>query len=80
MFRLRTSLSCGGKSSAVGGEVHILPANQPVTTVIRFSVRVPVLSEQIAVAPPIVSQAAKTCKMSIRPAVQYQLCMRLTLQ
>ena len=29
-------------------------------TVIRLSVSVPVLSEQIAVAPPIVSHAAKT--------------------
>ena len=36
------------------------PANQPATTVMRFSVSVPVLSEQIVVAPPMVSQAAST--------------------
>ena len=34
--------------------------NQPSTTVMRLQVRVPVLSEQIVVALPIVSQAAKT--------------------
>ena len=55
-----------GRSAAEGGVGHIFPANQPVTTVMRFSVRVPVLSEQMAVAPPIVSHAAKTCKQHVQ--------------
>ena len=35
------------------------PPNQPSTTVMRFSVKVPVLSEQMVVALPMVSHAAK---------------------
>lgn len=62
MFIVRMSLRLAGKSEADGGDGHNLPANQPVTTVMRFSVSVPVLSEQMAVAPPMVSQAARTCK------------------
>ena len=64
MFIMSTSVRLAGRSEAEGGDDHILPANQPATTVMRFSVNVPVLSEQIAVAPPIVSQAAKTCMMT----------------
>jgi hypothetical protein len=61
MFMEMMSVRTGGSSAAEGGLGHCLPANQPVTTVMRFSVRVPVLSEQMAVAPPMVSQAASTC-------------------
>lgn len=60
MFMEMTSASTGGSSAADGGLGHCWPANQPVTTVMRFSVRVPVLSEQMAVAPPMVSHAAST--------------------
>lgn len=49
-----------GKSDGAGSLSYFLPENQPSTTVMRFSVRVPVLSEQMAEAPPMVSQAAST--------------------
>lgn len=39
-----------------------MPPNQPSVTVILFSVSVPVLSLQMAVAPPMVSQAASTLR------------------
>lgn len=48
------------RTSVAGAWSSLAPANQPSVTVMRFSVSVPVLSEQIAVAPPIVSQAAST--------------------
>ena len=51
--------ACGSSASA-GGASHMRPANQPATTVMRFSVSVPVLSEQMVVAPPMVSHAAST--------------------
>mmetsp|Transcript_211 Transcript_211/g.230 ORF Transcript_211/g.230 Transcript_211/m.230 type:complete len:214 (+) Transcript_211:727-1368(+) len=59
-FRTKISRAVGEISSSFGSRSNIVPANQPSTTVIRFSVRVPVLSEQMAVAPPMVSQAANT--------------------
>lgn len=52
-------LTCG-TSSAAGVWLNILPLNQPSVTVMRFSVSVPVLSLQMAVAPPMVSHAAST--------------------
>mmetsp|Transcript_8941 Transcript_8941/g.29394 ORF Transcript_8941/g.29394 Transcript_8941/m.29394 type:complete len:257 (-) Transcript_8941:1175-1945(-) len=55
----RARQSTTGAESVGGIEVSFLPANHPSTTVMRFSVRVPVLSLQICVAPPIVSHAAK---------------------
>ena len=61
MFIFMISAVSRGIWSSVGGVVQDSSANQPAVTVIRFSVRVPVLSEQMAVAPPIVSQAANTC-------------------
>lgn len=60
MFIWISADSIEGRSSALGRSPHIRPANQPETTVMRFSVNVPVLSEQMAVAPPIVSHAANT--------------------
>ena len=51
--------ACGSAASEDGAS-HIRPANQPATTVMRFSVSVPVLSEQMVVAPPMVSHAAST--------------------
>ena len=49
-----------GSCDGAGTDAYFWPANQPSTTVMRFSVSVPVLSEQIAVALPIVSQAEST--------------------
>mmetsp|Transcript_4769 Transcript_4769/g.13708 ORF Transcript_4769/g.13708 Transcript_4769/m.13708 type:complete len:259 (+) Transcript_4769:3629-4405(+) len=43
-----------------GNVSYLRPENHPSTTVMRFSVSVPVLSEQMADAPPMVSQAAST--------------------
>ena len=42
------------------GKARVEPPSQPCTTVMRFSVRVPVLSLQMSVALPIVSHAAST--------------------
>ena len=42
------------------GNSTVFPPSQPCTTVMRFSVSVPVLSEQMSVALPIVSHAAST--------------------
>jgi hypothetical protein len=50
----------GGRSEADGASRKWSPAAQAATTVIRFCVRVPVLSEQMLVALPMVSQAAST--------------------
>ena len=49
-----------GNCDGAGTDAYFLPANQPSTTVIRFSVSVPVLSEQMAVVLPIVSHAEST--------------------
>jgi len=68
-LELRAQLSSrwvarSGSSDSRGGDgrasVAPTPPRRAATTVIRFSVSVPVLSEQMAVAPPIVSQAART--------------------
>jgi hypothetical protein len=53
-----------GTSSAAGVVLCTLPPNHPSVTVILFSVSVPVLSLQMAVAPPMVSQAASTLRTS----------------
>jgi hypothetical protein len=50
----------GARTSGVGAWLSLTPLNQPSTTVMRFSVSVPVLSLQMAVAPPMVSHAAST--------------------
>ena len=42
------------------GKAIVVPPSQPCTTVMRFSVSVPVLSLQMSVALPIVSHAAST--------------------
>lgn len=60
MLSFTASARLTGRSASDGSFDQRSSANQPVNTVMRFSVRVPVLSEQMAVAPPIVSQAAKT--------------------
>jgi len=49
-----------GRSDGAGSVSYLRPENQPSTTVMRFSVSVPVLSEQMADAPPMVSHAAST--------------------
>lgn len=54
MFSLGTGCEVLSKSFAE----YTVSANHPSTTVMRFSVRVPVLSEQMFVAFPIVSHAA----------------------
>ena len=55
-----TCWRCFGSAARSGSRSQNAPANQPDTTAMRFSVSVPVLSEQIVVAPPMVSHAAST--------------------
>ena len=55
-----TASSMAPTSARAGTVAHDRPPNHPSVTVILFSVSVPVLSEQIAVAPPMVSHAAST--------------------
>lgn len=59
MLLLRDLLIQVSVAFKISGVATSLFPNQPSTTVILFSVRVPVLSEQIVVALPIVSQAAR---------------------
>lgn len=51
--------TCDGISENFGVTLHSFSQMYDCTTVIRFVVNVPVLSEQMAVALPIVSQASK---------------------
>lgn len=51
--------TCDGISENFGVTLHSFSQMYDWTTVIRFVVSVPVLSEQMAVAFPIVSQASK---------------------
>ena len=73
------------RTSFAGAWSSFAPANHPSVTVMRFSVSVPVLSEQMAVAPPIVSHAASTrtkllsCKAE-KGIVRAQLLIRCGLQ
>jgi hypothetical protein len=48
MLSSSSCLTDGGSSRGCGSCGNLRPANQPSTTVIRFSVSVPVLSEQMA--------------------------------
>lgn len=59
-FRAISRAAASGMSEGIGRRSYFLPENQPSTTVMRFSVSVPVLSEQMAEAPPMVSHAAST--------------------
>lgn len=51
--------TCGGRSLNLGVTLHSFSQMYDWTTVIRLVVSVPVLSEQMAVALPIVSQASR---------------------
>jgi hypothetical protein len=57
---MMSSRAPSGTCPGSGTLANLTPANHPSVTDILFSVSVPVLSEQMAVAPPMVSQAAST--------------------